>query len=871
LEFHVTIDDRMPHSPGSRIGPYEIVAQIGVGGMGEVFKARDTRLDRIVAIKISKQQFTARFEREARAVAALNHPNVCTLYDVGPDYLVMEYVDGSPVKGPLPLEQAIPIAVQIAAALGAAHRQGIVHRDLKPANILVTKGSVKVTKGSVKLLDFGLAKRSGLSTSTDATTVTQAIDSAGSLVGTLQYMAPEVLQGQEADERSDIFSFGCVLYELFTGRRAFEGTDSASVIASIVKDHPPAISKSTPYLLDQLIQKCLAKDPEERWQSARDLASALQWAGHGVVQERAPAPGTRERWIWAGALLLLASLAGFALWRGGAKLTLPRLVQFPLTMNQDLQGFSLSPDGGKLAIQLGPQSNSHLEIFDIASGKMRPVSGTESLSMYEWTPDSRFLVVGGNGGQRRKLDLTTGLSTVAFESPPTQFYLVGRFIVGRDGDYLRGSQPGIVRVPVDGGEPKTITKLAPGELLHYPLSILPDGGKFLFFGYTGREGGSVKIGFPDGRQAVDVMKSRSAAFYTEEGYLLYLAGETLMARPFDASRGVLGGPAKPVVDAVSTWDTDYHYPKFSASQNGVLAFVHGSRFPRMKLTWVDRSGKVLGTVGNAADITNPALSPDGNRLAICIRDTQTGDRDIWIIDLERGSEGRLTFGPGDTFNPVWSPDGARIAYTSRRKEKRDLYVKNVSGTGEEQLLLASNADKSAESWSPDGSLLSFNRQEGIKAEVWLLHLADASHKAVPFRTGNFWEQGSVFSPDGKYIAYLSNESRRNEVFVQTVAPNGGRWQISTAGGIDPYWRGDGKELYYISETTLMAVDVQAKGEGLVTGLPHALFKVPNIQNRRNRFVTALDGKRFLLTMPEPEDSANRINIVVNWPALLRTR
>ena len=851
----------MPLTPGSRIGPYEIVAPIGAGGMGEVYKARDPRLDRTVAIKISKQQFTERFEREARAVAALNHPNVCTLYDVGPNYLVMEYVDGAPVKGPLPLEQAIPIAVQIASALDAAHRRGIVHRDLKPANILVTRSGVK-------LLDFGLAKRSGVKTSEDEATVTEAITTEGSLVGTLQYMAPEVLQGQEADERSDIFSFGCVLYELFAGRRAFQASDSASVIASILKDQPPPMKEFAPLapeLLDHVVRKCLAKDPEERWQSVRDLGSELQWIGLGAAREHGPAAASRsrERWVWAGALLLLALAAGLALWRGGAKPAAERVMQFPLTLTQELQGFSLSPDGDKLLLGLGPPGNTHLEIYYIASGEFRPVTGAENVGGAAWSPDSHSIVIGLAGGQRRKLDLATGLSTVAFEAR-------GNFLASRDGGYLYTSAQGIVRVAPEGGEPKTITKLASGEIFHVPLSSLPDG-KFLFYGFRGREAGPIEMGFPDGRQPVEVMKSVSEAYYADEGYLLYLAGETLVAQPFDASRGVLAGPAKPVVDRVATWDADHHSPKISASRNGVMAFVHGSRFPQARLTWVDRSGKNLGTFGDAGDLSNPAFSPDGTRLAVSIRDLQTGDRDIWVLDLVRGSRSRLTFGPGDTFNPVWSPDGSRIAYTARRKQARDLYVRNVSGTGAEELLLASEADKNAESWSPDGNLLAFNRQAGGKTEVWLLSMTDPAHKAAPFHAARNREQSAAFSPDGKFLAYRSNESGRNEVFVQSLGPDGGRWQISTAGGEEPSWRRDGKELYYIAGTDLMAVDVQVKGDAVVAGLPHQLFKVPNVLQRRNRLAATADGQKFLVVIPEQEESGTRINIVVNWPGLLASK
>jgi Tol biopolymer transport system component len=535
----------------------------------------------------------------------------------------------------------------------------------------------------------------------------------------------------------------------------------------------------------------------------------------------------------------------------------------PLTINQELQGFTLSPDGEKLALLVGHEGNTHMEVYYLSSGEFRSFHGTESAAGGAWSPDSLSMIL-AVGQERHKLDIATGISTVAFVDPHQH-----GFLPARDGSYLLSSNQGILRLSPDG-EKKPVTKPVGAESGQGPLSILPDAGKFLFAAFTAKRGEpqSIRMGFFDGKQPVEVMKSATIVHYADPGYLLYLAGETLVAQPFDASRGFLAGPAKPVADHVAFWGTDFVGGKFSASQNGVLAFVHGSRFPQSQLTWVDRSGKVLGTVGDPADLTNPALSPDGNRLAVSIRDPQTTYRDVWILDLQRGSRSRLTFGPGDTFNPVWSPDGSRIAYTSRRNHARDLYVRNASGTGTEELLLASDTEKAAESWSPDGTLLSFNSQVGTKAELWLLSMSDPTHKAAPFRQARLREQDSGFSPDGKFIAYRSNESGRNEMFVQSLAPNGGRWQISTKGGQEPSWRRDGKELYFICDSVLMAVDVQVKDGAVVAGLPHPLFPVPNVQQRRNRLVAAADGQKFLVVIPEQQDPGTRINIVVNWPRLL---
>jgi serine/threonine protein kinase len=740
-------------NPGTMLGPYEILAPCGAGGMGAVYKARDTRLGRIVAIKVSVTRFSQRFEREARAIAALQHPHICTLYDVGPNYLVMEYIEGAPIKGPLPIKQALKLAAQIADALDAAHQKNIVHRDLKPANILLSESGIK-------LLDFGLARVDHPAITQDD--ATRSITRDGMIIGTVPYMAPEQVHGKQIDERTDIFSFGCVLYELITGQRAFDSADPASVIAAILKDEPAPITgvTSASPAVERVVRKCLAKNPEERWQSAQDLRDELLWIASGEAQNQARASATArhkgERLAWATIVLVLAALSGFALFYMRSSAPADHALSFPLALPEtpslssdvekirqivpstpigwplthtfvfrsSFEVLSLSPDGEKILTNVpGKDQKDQLTIYDVATAVSHPLNVTGDVSVFCWYPDSRAIGI-KIGNEIRKLDVATGLATTIAEG--TAF----PWSIDAGGILAEAPGKGILRITPQGGQPKELTKLEPPDTWALAPQVLPGGKRFLFFGYrSSNMSGEIRVGSLEGKPSVTLLTSDSAAIYAL-GYLLYLKGDTLVAQPFDASRAELTGPARPIIDRVSRRSGAEWYPNVMVSQTGVLLYVHGTRFRQSRLTWFDRSGKSSGTIGEPAEYSNPALSPDGNWLAVSIRDPQLGTRDIWRYDLIRGGSTRFTFDPGDNINPVWSPDGSRIAFTSPRKGARDLYVKNASGAGQEELLLKSEFDKNAEDWSRDGNLLSFNVQNSSAQQpgdddLWFLLMSTA--------------------------------------------------------------------------------------------------------------------------------------------------
>jgi serine/threonine protein kinase len=879
----------MALSPGDKLGPYEIIAPIGKGGMGEVWKAHDSRLKRDVAIKVSAAQFSERFEREAQAIAALNHSNICQLYDVGPNYLVMEYIEGAPLKGPLPVDQALKYAAQICDALDAAHKKGITHRDLKPANILVNKAGIK-------LLDFGLAKldSSGIGQETppgDATQ-TMALTGKNQIVGTLYYMSPEQLQaqgnGQEIDGRSDIFSFGLVLYEMLTGKRAFEGTSPASVIAGIMERPAPSIADVAPAALDRVLRKCLAKDPDNRWQTARDLKDELEWIANapaaGSAVSSAPVKKPRLRWLWpaaAGVLFVVAlGLASYVLLRSKPANAVETLrFQIPASEKSAFNIYlALSPDGRKLAyVADGADGQSRLWIRSMDAVESRSLAGTEGAVSPFWSPDSRFIAF-GVGTKLKRTDVSGGpVQTVCELQVPA-----GVGFWGSDGTMLvgnRGGGPGMWRVAAAGGPASLITKVDASRQERadgFPI-LLPDGKHFLYTRLSSvTENGGIFVGTldakPDAQGSKRILAVQSSSAYAPPsgsgpGYLLFLQDRILMAQPFDAQRFELSGEPVPLAEQIGTLGS---YGFFSVSASGTLAYrLSGVDANNRQLTWYDRQGKALGAMGRPVDLqSQPMISPDGGALALARLDRPTGLIDIWVHDVSRNTDSRLTSGPASSIDPVWSPDSSKIAFSNNRTGSLSLYEKNASGVGQEEVLDKDQRARAPRDWSHDGRYLieEVGRSAKTGLAVWVLPLF-GDRKPFAYLESEFDQDHPRVSPNGQWLAYHSNETKRNEIYVQSFPKPGGKWQVSTDGGANPVWSRDGKELFFLSPNgKMMAVDVKSgAGSKFDNGLAKALFDLPN---SASSFDVSKDG-RFLIPAPVEQTAAAPITVVVNWAAGLK--
>jgi Tol biopolymer transport system component len=878
---------------GTRLGPYEIASPLGAGGMGEVYRARDTRLDRTVAIKVlpahlaGSPELRQRFEREARAISALNHPHICVLHDIGChdgiDFLVMEYLEGETLadrlkKGPLPLEQVLRYGVEIAEALDRAHRQGIVHRDLKPGNVMLTKSGTK-------LLDFGLAKLRAagappLSELSSRPTEAKPLTAEGSIVGTFQYMAPEQLEGKEPDARTDIFALGTLLYEMATGQRAFTGNSHASLIAAILTSNPAPISKLqplTPPAFDRAVATCLAKDPDDRWQNAHDLAADLKWIAAAGSQAGVAAPvaarrRTRERLAWtaaAGATAVAVIALAFPVRPRPETLERPFQVRFeiPPPGKGMFSGWvtAVSPDGERLAFAATVDGATHLYLRPLNSPAATRLANTEDGSLPFWSPDGRQLGFAAQG-KLKKVDLTGG--------PAQTLCDIGGFLAGaswnQEGVIVFSMRSELFRVPAGGGEPTLVGKRAEGENTRSWPQFLPDGRHFLYVSRGARpEEQGIYVASIDSDDRKRIVASDRSAAYSPSGHLLFVRGNALMAQSFDVKKLELSGEAFSVAEQVAQFGFLGTGAAYSISTNGVLAWVTGPSFASLQMTWLDRSGKKLGTLGEPADYSNPALSPDERSLAVGRIDPQKNTRDLWVFDLVRGTSTRLTFDPADDLNPTWSPDGSRIAFTSNRRGRRELYQKRANGSGDDELLLESKDPMAVEDWSADGRFLLYNTTPGGTASnLGLLPLSPGSdRKPIAFLATAFLEREGQFASNSRWIAYRSNESGRDEVYVQGVSPDGargqGKWQVSTAGGVEPRWRRDGKELFYLAGSTLMAVDVKTDGASFEAGIPKPLFETHVLgELRRNRYVVTRDGQRFLV-VSTVEQTTEPIHVLVN--------
>jgi hypothetical protein len=870
--------------------------------MGEVYKARDTRLGRDVAVKVlpshlsDNPEVKQRFEREARAVSALSHPHICALFDVGNEagveYLVMELLDGETLadrltKGPLPADQALRYGIQIADALDRAHKQGIVHRDLKPGNVMLTKSGVK-------LLDFGLAKHraatvdsqisqlSSLPTEMTPTNLTER----GTIMGTFQYMSPEQLEGKEADARTDIFAFGCVLYEMASGQKAFAGKSRASMIAAILERDPAPVSSivpMTPPALDRVIKTCLAKDPDDRFQTAHDAKLQLEWIVEGGSQAGAPAivvsrRRTRERWAWiAAGILAAAALALGYLWRRSAARPASPVATSILPPEKGRFNFALgspaiSPDGTRIAFTATDAAGKNmLWVRPLSALVAQPLAGTEDASWPFWSPDGAKIGFFA-GTKLKKIDAAGGPAETLCDAPSGRggaWGAEGTIVFAPD------FNSGLAKVAAAGGTSSRITALdtAARENTHRWPWFLPDGRHFLYldrfsgFG-TNSPRSSIWVGTLDGKRSELVHSVDSNAIYAS-GHIFFVRDRTLLAQEFSPGSRKLRGDAFPVAEHLQDL-TGYSLSMFSASDAGAFIYAGGGSVGVSQLAWYDRTGRRLETVGTAGTIARPRLSHDEKRIVMDVRDPSSSNTDVWVYDIARKTPTRLTFAPGFDGYPVWSPDDAQIAFTSDRKSLGDIYVKSSAGTGEEKVIFASESNKTPYSWFSGTIAISLIDPKaataGRSGSIATVTVADG--KVTPFLANEFNQGEPALSPDGKWIAYTSNESGKYEVYVRAFPDTGGKWQISSGGGEDPLWSRDGTELFYDNGTRLMSAAVKTS-PAFEAGSPQLLFEAPFRSDTGVQYDVTSDGKKFLIDSDVTESADAPITLVQNWLAKKR--
>jgi serine/threonine protein kinase/Tol biopolymer transport system component len=885
---------------GTRLGPYEILSPLGAGGMGEVYRARDTRLGRDVAVKVLPSSFSDdeqrlhRFEQEACAAGALNHPNILAIHDVGrhdgSSYVVSELLEGETLRermagAALPQRKAFEYSLQIARGLAAAHEKGIVHRDLKPENIFITKD------GRVKILDFGLAKLTEPADGQSKTDIpTRRIDTdPGMVMGTVGYMSPEQVRGRAVDHRADIFSFGAILYEMLTGKRAFHGESAAETMSAILREDPPDLSQSNKNVapaLERVLRHCLEKTPEERFHSASDLAFAIEALSGSVPSstQAAGVPVLGSRWMkrreliaWIVAAVAVLTAVALAIVHFQRAPVENRAVRRSFILPPEKSSFdfsarvgatlAISPDGRRLAfVATTPEGKQLLWLQSLDAVSAQSLGGTDGAIYPFWSRDSRSLGFFADG-KLKKIEAIGGPPITLCDAPE-----------GRGGTWNRdgvivfapNSTGALHRVAASGGTSSAVTKLdeARAETSHRWPFFLPDGEHFLYLNSVGvgttTEGAMICVASL-GKQESRLLRPANSNPAYAQGYLLFMRERTLMAQPFDAKRMETTGDAFPIAEQIQ-FGRVQSTGIFSVSEEGVLAYQTGAEQSGSQLTWFDRTNKPIGSLGDLAPYNSLSVSPDGRMATVAVPD-QIGRTDLWLYEVERGLRTPFTFGPAQARQQLWSPDGRRIVFCSNRKGHFDLYQKASSGVGNEELLLESNLDKSPTGFSPDGRFLLYTTVDPkTKGDVWGFAL-EGGQNPLPFLQGDFNEGNGQFSPEGHWVTYQSDESRRPEIYATPFPQAGGKRQISVSGGRQPKWRG--KEIFYLAlDNKLMVADVNVKGETLEVGAARPLFEV-RPGGPGNLYDVTADGKRLLVNMAVEHQTSAPITLVFNWTADLK--
>jgi serine/threonine protein kinase len=868
---------------GSRLGSLEITALLGKGGMGEVYRARDLKLKREVAIKLLPDEFArvpervSRFQREAEVLASLNHPNIANIYDLeeqdGAKYLVLELVEGETLadriaRAPIPLEESLTIAKQICDALEAAHESGIVHRDLKPANIKLTR------EGKVKVLDFGLAKaldEGGLSSLSQSPTRV-SVSAPGLILGTAAYMSPEQANGKDADRRSDIWSLGCILFEMLSGKTTFQGETANEILAAVMKTEPDwrLLPARTPPQLLRLLRRCLERDRQHRLQHVGDARLEIIEAQNAPVTGTdlavATAAPTHLR-LWKSAVLFLALVAAGLIWimRMPQSATSPPEVRFEFTTppTPDSLSLAISPDGQQLVFVATTNGRPMLWLRPMNSVSSRPLSGTDDAFYPFWAPDNRSIGFFADGKLKR-FDIDGGLVRVISNAPNP---LGGSWNADGTIVFTPNYSGPIFRVNINGGEPEALTQIQAPEASHRFPTFLPDGRHFLYFVPGPEQVRGIYVRTLENQPAHRLVDAESAAIYTSK-HLLYIRDGRLIGQKFDLATLSMTGNPFPIAEHVLA-SGDSRNAALSASANGDIVYRSGESAAQRQFVWFDRSGNEVGRVGDpdGTGPANPELAPDGRTLGL--NRTINGNTDVWMIDLARGLLSRTTFEMAEDANPVWSPDGTRIVFNSDRSGVYDMYVKAVAGNSGEDLLLATPQNKAPLDWSRDGRFLLYRSPNIVTGfDIWALPM-QGERKPFPVVQTNSDERDGVFSPDSNWVAYQSNETGRFEIYVQSFPGPGNKKQISTNGGSQVRWKGDGTELFYISQDgRLMAVPVRLSGTSMESGTPVPLFSTQvggGVQGtNRQQYCVSRDGQRFLMNTVVAGTNASPLTVILNW-------